>query len=113
VTKKRLLLIAVLPLIIVGTMGVLALLPPSPGITKANFDRIEQGMPRGEVVQILGGGGKPLFGDDEAWMLWVADDGSWLTIVFRDDRIADKHWQSWHDSDKTFLDKICRRFHLR
>ena len=36
-TKKRLLLLATLPLAIAVTLGVLAMLPPSPGVTKANF----------------------------------------------------------------------------
>jgi hypothetical protein len=39
-TKKHLLLIASLPVAIAVTFGVVALLPPRPGVTKANFDRI-------------------------------------------------------------------------
>jgi hypothetical protein len=43
--KRRLLLLASLPLAIVAmTLGVLALLPPSPGVTKTNFDRIMEEM---------------------------------------------------------------------
>jgi hypothetical protein len=53
--KKRLLLIAGAIAAVVGlTLGVLALLPPKPGITKENFDRIEIGMTYDEVVAILG-----------------------------------------------------------
>jgi hypothetical protein len=112
-TKTRLLLLPSLPLAVAVTLGVLAMLPTSPGVTKANLDRIEIGMPRADVEQILGGRGRPFLGDDEAWMLWEADDGSWVTIVFRDDCVADKHWQSWHDSDNTLMDKIRRVLHLR
>src|ERR1017187_4650698 len=54
-TKKRLILIASLPLTIAVTVGVLALLPPSPGVTKANFDRIQDDMTNADVKQILGG----------------------------------------------------------
>jgi hypothetical protein len=44
-TTKRLLLIAALLLIVAAViLGVLSLLPPDPGVTKANFDRIEKGM---------------------------------------------------------------------
>jgi hypothetical protein len=53
-TKKRLLLIAVPPLSIAVTLGVLAMLPPGPGVTKANFDRIEKEMTRAEVEQVFG-----------------------------------------------------------
>jgi outer membrane protein assembly factor BamE (lipoprotein component of BamABCDE complex) len=52
--KKRLLLIASLPLTIALTLGVLAMLPPPPGVTKANFDRIQEGMTRAEVEEIFG-----------------------------------------------------------
>jgi hypothetical protein len=112
-TKKRLLLVAVVPLVAFLLLGVLAMMPPSPGVTKANFNRIEKGMTKAEVVQIFGGRGRPFLGDDESWMLWEADDGSWVTIVFKDDGIADKHWQRWYDSDKTLLDKLRRWLHLR
>jgi hypothetical protein len=53
--KKRLLLIASFPFTIALTLGVLAMLPPSPGVTKANFDRIKEGMTKAEVEEILGG----------------------------------------------------------
>jgi hypothetical protein len=43
-TKKRLLLIASLPAAIVVTLGILAVLPAQPGVSKTNFDRIETGM---------------------------------------------------------------------
>ena len=60
VTKRSLLLIASLPLTIAVTLGVLAMLPaifpPKPGVTKANFDRIEKGMTMTEVEAIFGGG---------------------------------------------------------
>ena len=48
-TKKRLLLIACLPLTVAVTLGVLAMLPPRPGVTKTNFGRMEIGMTRVEV----------------------------------------------------------------
>ena len=63
VTKKRLILIAALPLVIVAvTLGVLAMLPPGPGVTKANFDRIEKGMTLAQVELLLGGTGLPFHG---------------------------------------------------
>jgi hypothetical protein len=54
--KNRWLLLGLLLASIVGVvLLVLALLPPSPGVTKVNFDRIEVGMTRAEVEVILGG----------------------------------------------------------
>lgn len=42
-TKKRLFLIAALPLTIAVTIGMLAILPPRPDEMKAKFDRIQTG----------------------------------------------------------------------
>ena len=54
-TIKRLILLASLPLMIAVALGVLAMLPPGPGVTKANFDRIEKGMTTAQVKEIFGG----------------------------------------------------------
>jgi hypothetical protein len=110
VTKKRLLLFASLPLAIVVALGVLAMIPPSPGVTKANFDRIEKGMTMAEVEEILGGKGKSFHEDDKALMYWDADDGSLALIRFVDNCVPDK---TWYDSDETIPDKIRRWLHLR
>ena len=64
-TRKRLLLIAVLPLAFAVTLGVLAMLSPNPGVTKAKFDRIEKGMTLAEVEAIFGGPGE-VTRDDKA-----------------------------------------------
>ena len=109
VTKKRLLLLAFLPLVIVVTLGVLAILPPSPGVTKANFDRIEKGMTKAEVEEIFGGKGELFHEDDKALMYWDADDGSLALIRFVDNCVPDK---TWYDSDETILGKLRRWLHL-
>ncbi len=109
-TKKRLLLIASLPLVIVVTLGVLAMLPPRPGVTKANFDRIEKGMTRAEVEQIFDGKGEMARLHAIVEGNWGADDGSFAIIEFLEGCVVRK---SWHDSDETILDKIRRWLHLR
>ena len=48
-TKKRVALLAVLPLTVAVILGALEMLPPRPGVTKANFDRIQEGMTLAEV----------------------------------------------------------------
>ena len=108
-TKKRLLLLAAVPLIIAVTVGVLAMLPPSPGVTKANFDRIEKGTTKAEVEMIFGGEGK--FWDGQVGgVCWIANDGSVAVVDFVADYVAKKHW---HDSNETILDKFRRWLHLR
>ena len=107
-TKKRLLLIAAVPLAIVVVLGVLSVLPSRPGVTKANFERIEEGMTKAEVEGIFGREGK--MGGVKLWMFWEADDGSEAGIAFIDDCVVSKRW---HDSTETILDKIRRWLHLR
>ena len=111
-TKKRLLLIAFLPLIAVVVLGVLSILPPRPGVTKANFDRIEKGMTLGEVELIIGQRGLLAYRWDGivSGGHWEAEDGSSTAIMFVDGCVDDKRWL---DSDETILDKIRRWLHLR
>lgn len=52
--KWRLLTALLLVLAIVTTIGVLILLPPTPGVTFANYSRIEVGMTREQVIGFLG-----------------------------------------------------------
>ena len=105
--KKRLLLIASLPLTIVVTLCVLAMLPPSPGVTKANFDRIEKGMTKAEVEQI--------FGEKGEWdaeidrLVWQADDGTWACVWFIDGCVTQTNWLN---PNETLLEKIRRWLHL-
>jgi hypothetical protein len=109
-TKKRLLLLASLPLTIAVTIGVLAMLPPRPVITKGNFDRIQEGMTKAQVEEIFGREGfiSNYSGTDHR--IWVADDRSQAVIFFSDDGVTDKDWE---DSNETFLDKIRRVLHLQ
>ena len=108
-TKKRLLLIGgFLVACICLPLGVAAMLPSGPNVTKANFDRIQQGMAQAEAEGIFGREGK----HGKGWGIsryWVADDGSWAIIWLIDDCVTDKHWQ---DSNETFLNKIRRWLHL-
>ena len=122
--KKRLLLFATLPLAVAVIFGVLAMLPPRPGITKASFDRIEIGMTLAEVEEIFGGKGRKgigietidatgkvvapsLYGMTYEWM----DDTKSLNaeIEFVENCVFDKTWTSFNE---TILDKIRRWLHL-
>jgi hypothetical protein len=110
-TKKRLLLIATMPLAVAVTLAVLLMLPPSPGVTKANFDRIRTGMTVAEVEEAFGGQSIDDAPKRGGWfeLRWLADDGSRVFIVFLDDCVASKLWPN----HETFFDKIRRWLHLR
>lgn len=118
-TKKRLILIAALPLAIVVTFGILAMLPPRPGVTKANFDRIQHGMTKMEVEEIFGGKNTGIWADpkkQQVWdvviggqSFWKADDGSEAYIDFVHDGVTEK---TWEPSTETLFHKIRRWLHL-
>jgi hypothetical protein len=107
VTKKRLLLIAFLPLIAAVVLGILSILPSSPGVTKANFDRIEKGMTKAEVEVIFGEKGDWWDGAGQKGrpMYWTAKDGSGAVVEFVDECVAIKQWA---ESRETVLDKLRR-----
>lgn len=111
-TKKRLLLFAVLPVTVAGILGVLAMLPPRPGVTKANFDRIQEGMNVQEVELLLGGPGLPFHGfldRPRGIFVWQADDDSIALVEIVDDSVTSKTWQP---STESITDKIHRWLHL-
>jgi hypothetical protein len=88
-TKRRRLMwsAAILAAIVTVVLGVLAMLPAQPGVTKANFDRIEIGMFSDEVELILGEPMQPhmreLNTNDRD--IWRDSDGSTVRIdYFRD-----------------------------
>lgn len=99
--KRRWLWLGLLVAAIAGVvLTVLALLPPRPGITKENFDRIEEGMTRPEVEAILGG---PANVD----LMWFPDEwenratGDLAIIRFdQESRVSSKQWDGWPD-DRT------------
>jgi hypothetical protein len=114
-TKKRLILVASLSLAAIAvTVGVLVVLPLRPGVTKANFDRIQEGKRLEEVEQIFGGKGQSpreeLRDFKELLCIWITDDGSLGSITFRDDCVLGKRWVARRllRFDETFLDKIRR-----
>jgi len=115
-TKKRLLVAFGLVAFIGIILGVLAMLPPHTGVTKANFDRVELGMGRAEVEAIFGGPSVRKFQyrvDREVYVrrIWLqsnGNDGAW--IEFADDHVCDS---GWGGIDETILDKIRRWLHLR
>lgn len=108
-TKKRLLVISVLLLALLGAgMGVTAFVTDGSGVTKANFDRIQEGMNKGEIEMIFGekgaaSGSAGCPGAIVHLVEWQRNDGAIATIWFRDDKVQNKFWE---DSTETFLDNL-------
>jgi hypothetical protein len=83
--RKRYLIVAALVASLASVGFVAALLmsngpggPGEPGVTKANFDQIEEGMTLQEVEQILGRPGQYTWG----FYFWEADDGARAFVAF-------------------------------
>jgi hypothetical protein len=110
-TKNRgyLIFAAVLAALVV-VLGFFTLLPAQPGVTKANFDRIEKGMTRAEVEAIFGGPGEPPHGmhGPPVFMMKGPDNAS-VIVEFDIGGAAEKHW---FPTDETFADKMRRWLHL-
>ncbi len=103
--KRRLLLLAALTLAVIAA-PVAWELRDHPGVTKANFDRIQKGMTPAEVSQLLGGPpGDVLI--HTCW--WSNDDGSEVVIHFSQHAVRNK---TWNPSAETIADKFRRWLHL-
>jgi hypothetical protein len=106
-TKKRWMVLA--SLLAAGvclTLAVLALLPPRPGVTKANFDRIEEGMTLDEINTILGRSPDNVIeknNQGEIWQYWTDYDGEVWILLGNDSTLSDKRWIAY---EGTFLQKV-------
>ena len=97
------------------------MMPPSPGVTKANFDRIKGGMTKPEVLAILGESsfeGRGYYDRDGFSIAasWIADDGSIARMQFdgRHDEVGRVCvcGMTWRESSETPFQKIRRWLRL-
>ena len=105
-TKKRMVLIAVLPLTVAVIVGALAMLPPSPGVTEDNVKRIQKGMAESEVNEILGT--SKTFHEaftGPSYTCWHGKDGN--AFVGFDER-GGVEYAYWNGLHETTIDKIRR-----
>lgn len=100
-------------------IGIPAFLPPTPGVTYANFSRIEIGMARSDVVAIMGPPSLALLNGDFQDLLrfsdgneipdsyyWQGIAGGQAQIHFdKNDRVAKLFWNGWQD-DRNGLQKV-------
>jgi hypothetical protein len=92
------------------------MMPARPGVTKANFDRIEVGMSQAAVSEIFGkefslfsglaGGTKH---DFYARVYWFHEDCASAKIEFHNDSVV---VMTWTESTETIPDKLRRWLHL-
>lgn len=90
------------------TAGIPALFPPRPGVTKANFDRIEKGMQLEQVEAIFGGPGEdrllPL-ADGSVTLRWKAGAYTFAEMRSLDGKVVA---MGWYGREETFTDKLRR-----
>jgi hypothetical protein len=114
--RKRLFMIAGILVSVAWIVYItLAILPPWPGVTKENFDRIRDGMTSDDVVAILGNSGMtdiPFEWPNNPHMVtyWVNPDRANVTILFEHGLVISK---TWHDpmEDENGFDRFRRRIH--
>ena len=113
--RRMLLVVGAMAVIGCAALVVLLTLPPRPGITQANYDRIELGMTWVEVEQRFGEKGRltewTRDGEEirQARLMWEAEDGSCCAVIsIEDDRVIAKSW--W--ATESFLNKIRRWLRL-
>ncbi len=108
--KKKWWLIGLATLALCGGIAVAipALQPPGPGVTKANFDRIGNGMSEVDVAALLG---RPTrrsdYTDDQGIVFgyWYSGNDDFASVVFRDGRAV--QWE-WVESTESIPDKLRR-----
>jgi hypothetical protein len=115
-TRKRCYLIsaAVLAAFVGIALGVLAMLPARPGVTKANFERIKEGMTLAEVEALFG---EPSFRfaefEDSGIRNWVASNRILASVLFDPNgRVVRKEWWAWPQPQENLVDKIHRWLRL-
>ena len=111
--RKWWIAIGLLVLAALLAIGIPAFMPPAPGLTYANFSRIDTGMTRAEVVVILGPPSMAILRGDIVEDLRIFDDGTeipnsyyWRRTKYgqaqvhfdKNDRVTDVYWDGWHDN---------------
>ena len=119
-TRRRLLLIASLPLAIAVVLCILAMLPARRDITIAKYQQIKEGMAKSEVEQILG---RPCdqvvtreLGKYETWSFWdeVQDTDLFfrINVRFVDLRVHHTFLDNSIPAKTTFPERILRLLDL-
>jgi outer membrane protein assembly factor BamE (lipoprotein component of BamABCDE complex) len=108
-TKKWWLAIAaILMFAVLLAIGIPAFMPLTPGVTYANYSRLEKGMTRDEVETVLGKPTQIVCKTRSAWK--HASDSIWVDFD-KDGRVRASAWNDRRDT-RTSLQKLRDRFLL-
>jgi hypothetical protein len=102
-TRVRYILAAVFVLTVVG-FAIAAMWPPAPGVTQANFDRLEIGMTLAEVEAIYGRQSSATIGGRDHY--WRCPSGDLALVGFT--KAGGLTVKSWPEVDETIVRKIRR-----
>jgi hypothetical protein len=119
--KRRLAVISLFVVLVGIGVGLAMMLTPDhrPGVTKANFDKLQEGMSIEQVETWLGADSRRLFGFGRSGLgastfnqTWIADDGARAAITFSLQYGVDEDWKvasmTWTDSTETTWQRIRR-----
>ena len=114
-SKKRI-IGSVFVLLFAAALFVAYMLPEGPGVTKANFDKIEEGMTLEEVQSVFGEKGSVVVGwagVPTAFYHWKTSQRTFnhgaASIEFSNNRVSFKRW---YTVDEPLLVKLRRVLHL-
>lgn len=82
--------IALLAISVVLAVAIFVLLPPTPGVTYANYSRIEKGMTRDDVIALLGS--TWMEGPPMRWQWQSADDHDVWVDFDHEGRVVRSAW---------------------
>lgn len=93
-------LVLVAVCVVMAVVGAwVAMSPPTPGVTKSNFDRIEAGMTRPEVETVLSTGTETVLSNE--WKeRWMGRNGNTIVIYYKEEKVIDKEWITLSVADR-------------
>jgi hypothetical protein len=118
-TKRRIvafsLVVATILVLVTGLLIVKDFMATAaPGVTKANFNRIKEGMTLEEVQEVMGNLGSEFkafqMADGRRFFVWSGEGGLISATFDRNDCVIN---ESWSDFDEPPLDKLARWLRLQ
>ena len=112
--RKRLIVVIGMLAVLAGAglVGIMTI-PPQPGVTKANFNRIHKGQAKADVEELLGGPAKDQrsiegLGSVRVVARWgLFDDGHLITVEFdAEDKVVAKDWLAFVEMDASFFQQL-------
>jgi SmpA / OmlA family len=111
VMKKKwwLALAALIVIALLVAIGVPLLLPPTPGVTYANYSRLEKGMTREQVHELLG---EPNVPSNIGADVWENDTGDSVLILYGENGHLDRLGWNGNEEYRTTFEKFRDRLPL-